>query len=140
MLKNFQMKTKTHVNRYGDEFTFTELEDGNILWEGPFKYMRWGHPNDYTQAFFQYLRDTNKSSTLEEFKELVHESIYDENDRYVGPGEVAAKYQHLIISRGDIIDMVDPSGGPYLTAGMEWMGKTIKEFKSKKEGYLIITE
>ena len=40
----------------------------------------------------------------------------------------------------DIINMVDPSGGPYLTEGMKIMGKTIKEFKSNKEGYLIITK
>jgi hypothetical protein len=36
--------------------------------------------------------------------------------------------------------MVDPSGGPYLTEGMKILGKTIKEFKPNKEGYLIITQ
>lgn len=40
----------------------------------------------------------------------------------------------------DIISMVDPSGGPYLTEGMEIMGKTIKEFKSNEKGYLIVTK
>jgi hypothetical protein len=36
--------------------------------------------------------------------------------------------------------MVDPSGGPYLSEGMEIMGKIIKEFKPNENGYLIITE
>ena len=133
------MKVEKYKNRHGDEFTFTLLEDGNIQWEGEFKYSRFGMPNDYTQAFFEYLRDTNKSTTLEKFKELIHESVYDENDRYLGPGSVAEKYQHLITTRTDIINMVDPSGGPYLESGMEFMGKTIKEFKPNENGYLIIT-
>ena len=35
------MKRKeTHTNRYGNEFTFTEDPDGNILWEGNFEYIR----------------------------------------------------------------------------------------------------
>jgi len=74
-----------YKNRYGDVFTFTELENGNIQWSGNFEYHRFG---------------------------------YNDNK----------------------ITMVDPSGGPYLTEGMEFMGKTIKEFKSNKKGYLIITE
>jgi hypothetical protein len=46
----------------------------------------------------------------------------------------------MVKSKMGVIDMVDPSGGPYLTAGMEIMGRVIKEFKSNKEGYLIITK
>lgn len=45
-----------------------------------------------------------------------------------------------VTSKTGIINMVDPSGGPFLTEGMEIMGKTIKEFKLNKEGYLIITQ
>ncbi len=29
-------------NRYGETFTFTKQEDGNVLWEGPFEYVRMG--------------------------------------------------------------------------------------------------
>ena len=52
------------TNRYGDEFTFTQDKDGNVLWEGNFEYFRTSLNGD-----------------------------------------------------GDII-MVDPSGGPCLTSGM----------------------
>ena len=31
-----------YANRYGDVFTFTKQEDGNVLWEGPFEYIRVG--------------------------------------------------------------------------------------------------
>ena len=34
-----------YENRYGDVFTFTKLEDGNVLWEGPFDRVRAG--DDY---------------------------------------------------------------------------------------------
>ena len=29
-------------NRYGDTYTFTKQEDGNVLWEGDFEFMRSG--------------------------------------------------------------------------------------------------
>jgi hypothetical protein len=50
------------------------------------------------------------------------------------------KEQEMVVSDRDTIDMVDPSGGPYLSEGMKMLGKTIKEFKSNDKGYLIITE
>jgi hypothetical protein len=132
------MKPYKMTNRYGDEFTFTLLEDGNIQWEGKFEYTRFGYPNDYTDAYRAYTINGGLME-LKEFKEEVHRHIYDENDRWVGPCDIARVYGPMVKSK-DAIDMVDPSGGPYLTEGMELLGKTIKEFKSNKNGYLIITE
>ena len=130
---------KTIKNRYGDEFTFTLLEDGNIQWAGKFEYSRIGFPNDYLPAYKAYVTNGGLMG-LKEFKEEVHRSIYDENDDYVGPCDIARVYGKLVKSKKDVINMVDPSGGPYLTEGMKIMGKTIKEFKSNKKGYLIITK
>ena len=31
-----------YTNRSGDVYTFTKQEDGNVLWEGPFNYTRFG--------------------------------------------------------------------------------------------------
>ena len=31
-----------YINRYGDKYTFTKQEDGNVLWEGDFEYIRAG--------------------------------------------------------------------------------------------------
>ena len=138
---NVESKTtkQTMTNRYGYEFVFTLLEDGNIQWDGKFEYVRVGFPNDYTESYKAY---TNLGGLMgfKEFKEEVHRSIYDENDKYVGPCDIARVYGKLVKSKKDVINMVDPSGGPYLTEGTELMGKTIKEFKSNEKGYLIITQ
>ena len=138
---NVESKTtkQTMTNRYGDEFVFTLLEDGNIQWDGKFEYVRVGFPNDYTESYKAY---TNLGGLmgLKEFKEEVHRSIYDENDKYVGPCDIARVYGPMVKSKKDVINMVDPSGGPYLTEDTELMGKTIKEFKSNEKGYLIITK
>ena len=134
-----KIRKETMTNRYGDEFVFTLLEDGNIQWDGKFEYVRVGFPNDYTESYKAY---TNLGGLMgfKEFKEEVHRSIYDENDKYVGPCDINRVYGPMVKSKQDVINMVDPSGGPYLADGMEIMGKTIKEFKSNKEGYLIITK
>ena len=130
---------ETMTNRYGDSFVFTLLEDGNIQWEGKFECIRVGFPNDYTDAYRAYTTNGGVMG-LKEFKEEVHRSIYDEEGNYVGPCDIAKVYGLLVKSKKDVINMVDPSGGPYLTEGMKILGKTIKEFKPNKEGYLIITQ
>ena len=43
-----------YKNRYGDVYTFTELENGNIQWSGNFIYSRFGFPNDYTTAWAKF--------------------------------------------------------------------------------------
>ena len=134
------MKPYKMTNRYGDEFTFTFQEDGTILWEGNFKYCRFGHPNDYTKAFFEYTRDTGGGISLEQFRELVH--AYDEEkETYVLEDR---KYSELVTSNTAIINMVDPSGGPYLTSGMavesiseELTDMEIVRFESVEGGWKI---
>ena len=130
------MKIEKQVNRYGDEFIFTLQDDGNIQWSGNFEHSRCGSPNDYTRAFLEYTRDTGGGISLEQFRDLVY-AYDDEKESYVLEDR---KYADLITSRTAIINMVDPSGGPFLTEGMEIMGKTIKEFKSNEKGYLITTK
>lgn len=78
--------------------------------------------------------------SLEQFKKEVHRSLYDKDDNWIEYCPVAKKYGLLVESRKDIIDMVDPSGGPYMKAGMAIFEKHIKEFKKNEQGYLIITE
>ena len=57
----------TYSNRYGDKYTFTLLEDGNIQWSGSFEYSRYGFPNDYTKAYAAYLNFGGEMN-LKEFK------------------------------------------------------------------------
>ena len=132
------MKAYKMTNRYGDKFTFTPQEDGTILWEGNFEYIRVGFPNDYTDAYQAYTTNGGVMG-LNEFKEEVHRQIYGENDRWVGPCDIARVYGPMVKSK-DEINMVDPSGGPYLTEGMvikELSNKEIYRFESIKEGWKI---
>ena len=137
----------TYKNRYNGISTFTLQEDGNILWESDFKWCRFGMPNDYLNAYDTYCKDhiqgfySDERLTLEQFKIKVHE--YDKDQR-IYP---MAKYLNLVTSNHDIIDMIDPSGGPYLASPGDmgriderFEGMIIKEFVQVDQGYLIIIE
>jgi hypothetical protein len=135
------MKT-TYKNRYGDIFTFTLQDDGNVLWDGNFKYCRFGMPNDYTKAYNQYLHDNkhNKDAmSFNQFKEEVH-TYDDETHQYIYD-----KYVRMVESIKDKIDMVDSSGGPYISVGMPlssfgFKDLKVKDFETKENGFLIITD
>ena len=126
-----------YTNRYGDVFTFEQLENGNIQWSGNFQYSRFGMPNDYTKAWEKFQEDYGGLS-FEDFKNEVH--TYDEETN----SYVFADLLPLVTSKTDVINMVDPSGGPYITEGadMKMFGLKgiVKEFKSNEDGYEIIVE
>jgi len=131
---------KTYKNRYGDIFTFTKDDDYDILWEGNFEYCRFGIPNDYTEAYETYCDDMGKLLTMEEFKTAVHK--YDDIKREYILGD---KYVRMVGSLKNEIDMVDPSGGPYISKGMPldsfgFKDYVVKDFKRIDTGYKIITE
>ena len=139
------MKKIEYTNRYNDVFTFSKTEDGNILFEGEFKWMRCSWPNVYDRAYDAYCADvdTDERMTLGEFKTAVHE--YDKETYKSTP--LAKKYQGLVYSDTNKIDMIDPSGGPYMHSGYDmgmfdesFKGMIVEEFKSSPEGYLIIIE
>ncbi len=132
----------TYKNRYGDIFAFTLQDDGNVLWEGNFEYCRFGMPNDYTKAYNQYVNDNKHVQSLmsfNQFKDVVHE-YDDETHQYIYD-----KYVRMVESIKDKISMIDPSGGPYISVGMPlssfgFKDLKVKDFETKENGYLIITE
>ena len=141
-----------YTNRYGDVFTFTKQEDGSVLWEGDFKYCRFGWPNNYKRAYQQYCKDVGSKGEhpmhIESFKQEVHEMEYDSDGNYVGPGPICAQYSHLVYSDTKTINMCDPSGGPYLSEhtnlgerfnSEELKGLCISSFTPVETGYLINT-
>ena len=139
------MKKVKYTNRYNDVFTFSKTEDGNILFEGQFKWMRCGWPNVYDDAYKTYCADTDtdEQMTLGEFKKAVHE--YHPETFEATP--LNKKYAKLVYSNTKAIDMIDPSGGPYMHSGHDmgmfddsFKGMIIQEFKSVPEGYLIVIE
>jgi hypothetical protein len=122
-------------NRYNEKYTFTLDYEGNILWEGSFEWCRMGWPNDYTEAYNRYVEDDCDSSammTRGEFEKAVHET--DDN----GYTEFSRKYMKHVRSDMSRIDMVDPSGGPYIAVNMD-MKYVSKEFDAMiVDGFEII--
>lgn len=131
---------KNYKNRYGDEYEFSLMPNGNIMWTGKFEWCRSSWPNVYDKAYAKYQEDGGTES-LEAFIKLVHEWD-EENSTYT---ETAKKYGQYVYSDLDTIDMVDPSGGPYIARGnnmesfsKEFAGKIVHSFNRLEEGYEIV--
>jgi len=127
-------------NRYGDEYKFELMPNGNIMWTGKFEWCRWGMPNVYDKAYVKYQEDGGTES-LTKFKLLIHE--WDEKNSCWT--EFSTKYSQYVYSDKNTIDMVDPSGGPYIARGnnmesfaKEFAGKIVESFKRHEEGYEIV--
>lgn len=114
-------------NRYRDNITFTHVND-EVIMEGG-SWFRWGLENDYSKAYEAYVADGG-TEPIKIFKDLVHE--YDNEAKSYT--ELAKKYQSLVFS-SDKISMVDPSGGPYISLGMN-----LKQFWPKGEYEDLIVE
>ena len=132
------------TNRYRKEQSFTSQDDGTILWEGDFKWCRFGYPNDYTQAYKKYLEYSRDPMSLEDFKIHVHKQSFDEETKENKWSFISQEFSRYVTSDTSRIDMVDPSGGPYLcedmpveTIAKELKGTEISHFKPTPEGYKI---
>lgn len=127
------MNQVKYSNRYNQVHTFTKTEDGNILWEGDFEWCRYGWPNVYDDAYAAYCEDTESELriSLEQFREAVHEPIYDQNDKFVSMSTISQMYAPLVYSDKNKINVLDPTGGPYLHSGQD-MGLFDESFKGMK--------
>ena len=130
-----------YTNRYGDTFTFTKDSDGNVLWEGEFKHSRSAWPNVYDDAYKAYVEDGSPYGVMEmkEFQNKVHK--YDHSKYFMED----RKYAKLVYSDTSKISMVDPSGGPYISAGYslehiseDFEGMIVEGFERIETGYKII--
>lgn len=144
------MTEVNYTNRYGDQFTFTKNDDGDILWEGNFEYCRFGYPNDYKRAYQAYCKDASDAGFekihIEEFKQLVHESVYDGQGNYLHAGPIQMQYGNLVKSITSRFNMVDPSGGPFVkehmdlgTIAPEFKGLCVRSIEPVANGFLIYT-
>ena len=116
-----------YSNRYRDEITFEHEGDTVVMTGG--SWFRYGWPNVYDKAYQAFVEDNAKHliplMSLEEFKKEVHNY----------KNEAMRSYVQLVYSDKDTIDMVDPSGGPYIS-----LGDNLKAFFGKDYQDLIITE
>ncbi len=108
------MKKIIYKNRYGDKIKFTQISPKIIHMSG-YSYPRYGYSNDYNKAYLAYLKDQEGINDdplfLEEFSEKIY---FTDNPEY--------KYYELIECNENIINMFDPSGGPYITLGINLSG------------------
>lgn len=133
---------RTYINRYDDLFTFKLDDDQNVIWEGDFEFCRIGYPNDYTKAHAKYLEDECYSDhclTLEKFESEAY--TYD----VIKEEHVYSKYLPLVESLTDKVNIVDPSGGPYIIIDMNlntfgFKGLKVQGFEKIETGYKIITD
>ena len=113
-------------NRYRDEIIF-DHKGKTVTMTGYSQWFRYGFPNVYDKAYQAFIEENAKHliplMDFEEFKKEVHNY----------KNESMKPYAELVYSDRDTIDMVDPSGGPYLTVGMN-----LKMFFGKDYQDLII--
>ena len=141
------MSSTEYKNRYNDVFTFTEDVNGDVLWEGKFEWCRSGFPNVYGDAYRAYIEDNSPYGVMEfeAFKEAVHDYQYGDDFSSGKYTMEDRKYAELVYSDMNTINMIDPSGGPYLSEGYnlgafgdKLKGKIIDRFESIETGYKII--
>ena len=104
-------KTTSYINRYGDNIVFEEINENTIFMYGfnP-EWMRYGYPNDYSEAYEVYCLGNQNPMTYQEFVFEVEHNFHSTNSPY-------EPFYKFIKSDKSCIDMVDPSGGPYIQIG-----------------------
>lgn len=126
------MKTVTYKNRYNDKIIFTQINSCTIEMIGG-EYIRHSYSNDYDKAYEAFHNDFPKTEMLSKEQFIDELFKYDNKiNNYKNPEW--DKYRHLVKST-DQIDMIDPSGGPYLTIGTD-MSKFGLEGKIK--GFTVV--
>jgi hypothetical protein len=130
------MKAIYH-NRYKDKITF-DHKGKTVTMSGYSPYFRYSWPNVYDTAYEKYVESAvvdaklegNQILTQEEFEKALY--VRKDEDEY-GYNALYKLFGKYIYSNKDVIDMVDPSGGPYLS-----VGTNLKEFFGKDYEDLII--
>jgi hypothetical protein len=130
------MKAIYH-NRYRDKIIF-DHKGKTVTMSGYSPYYRYSWPNVYDTAYEKYVESAVVDAELQDSQIMTQEEF--EKALYVDKDDTGwhnnALYQlfgKYIYSDKDTIDMVDPSGGPYLT-----IGTNLKSFFGKDYENLII--
>lgn len=135
------MKTVTYKNRYNDKIIFTQINSHTIEMIGG-EYIRHGYSNDYDKAYEAFHNDFPKTEMLSK-EDFIQELFKYNSDTGEYKNPEWSKYRILVTSTEEI-DMIDPSGGPYLTIGTDMSkfgleGK-IKAFTVVNNKYFINIE
>jgi len=138
----------TYNNRYRDAIVFERTDDNTVVMTGG-QYFRCGWPNKYDRAYRAYMEvvkkleepdynllvedvdaNTIRSFTEAEFEQAMQGHLHDYEDKKANP-TLKSLWKH-VYSDMDTIDMVDPSGGPYVKLGYD-----LKEMVGFPESFVI---
>lgn len=128
------MKAIYH-NRYKDKITF-DHKGKTVTMTGYSPFFRYGFPNVYDKAYEKYIQSAimdarlqrDQILTQEEFERVLY--IDKDEDYNWHKNALYRLFGKYIYSDTDTIDMVDPSGGPYLSVGMnlnKFFGKSYQD-------------
>jgi hypothetical protein len=117
-INNTVMNKTTYRNRYGDIITFEHIDNKVLMTGGT--WLRYGRPNVYDIAYQKYVESAKVDAKLaesqilteEQFIELLH--FRKDEDSYESPN-LWTLFGRYVYSDTESIDMVDPSGGPYIS-------------------------
>lgn len=125
-------------NRYNDKITF-DHKGKTVTMTGYSPYFRYSWPNRYDKAYEKYVESAREDANLD-WNWILSEEVFekvlyiDKDDDYNWHNNALYKlFGKYIYSDKDTIDMIDPSGGPYLSRGMN-----LKQFFGKDYRDLII--
>ena len=126
-----------YYNRYNDKITF-DHKGKTVTMSGYSPYFRYSWPNVYDLAYEKYVESAvvdvklegNQILSQEEFEKVLY---IDKDGTGWHKNTLYQLFGKYIYSDKDTIDMVDPSGGPYLSRGMN-----LKQFFGKNSEDLII--
>jgi hypothetical protein len=115
------MKAIYH-NRYNDKITF-DHKGKTVIMSGYSPYFRYSWPNVYDTAYEKYVESAVVDAKLESNQILTQDEF--EKALYIDKGDDSNWHKNIlyqlfgkyIYSDKNTIDMIDPSGGPYLTIG-----------------------
>jgi hypothetical protein len=112
----------TYHNRYRDKITF-DHKGKTVTMSGYSPYYRYSWPNVYDTAYEKYVESAVVDAELQDSQIMTQEefekALYiDKEDNYNWHNNALYKlFGKYIYSDKDTIEMVDPSGGPYLSLG-----------------------
>ena len=114
------MKAIYH-NRYRDKITF-DHKGKTVTMSGYSPYYRYSWPNVYDTAYEKYVESAVVDAELQDSQIMTQEefekALYvDKDDTGWHNNELYQLFGKYIYSDRDTIEMVDPSGGPYLSVG-----------------------
>jgi len=128
----------TYYNRYRTQITFEHTKNQVVMsGKGLTEFMRYGFPNVYTNAYIKYVEsavvdaklESNQVLTEEEFKEIL---FVEKDENSFESNALLKMFGKYIYSDRETIDMVDPSGGPYIT-----VGSNLKSFFGDKTDRIV---